>query len=186
VAVQQTTVIQMGSEKSVVGAVLLAMFFGPLGMLYSTVLGAGVMFFVSLLIVVPTLGIGLILTVPAGMIWAGFAADAHNKKLRGLSTHQAFGAHATVATASATPPAWHEDPHGSGRLRWFDGYQWTDHYADKPGAEAVPKQLEVGDEAATQVMEAGDQQAYCGTCGHAIGAEARFCSACGETQTTTG
>lgn len=29
-----------------------------------------------------------------------------------------------------TPPGWHSDPAGSGKLRWWDGTEWTEHYAD--------------------------------------------------------
>lgn len=34
-------------------------------------------------------------------------------------------------------PGWYDD--GSGRQRWFDGQQWTEHYA--PQAVAAPTQL---------------------------------------------
>jgi hypothetical protein len=85
----QQTVINVGSEKSVVGAVILALLFGPLGMLYSTALGAVVMFFVNLVVAVVTLGIGLLLTVPLGAIWAGIAASASNGRIRGAVSQAA-------------------------------------------------------------------------------------------------
>lgn len=78
----QPRVVVIGAEKSVAVAVLLSFFLGPLGMLYSTGLGAIVMFLANLVIVPATLGVGLLLTIPAGMIWAGSAASAHNQRLR--------------------------------------------------------------------------------------------------------
>jgi hypothetical protein len=50
--------------KSVGLAVFLGVFFGPLGLLYSTVPGAVIMFIANLLIGFVTLGVGLILTWP--------------------------------------------------------------------------------------------------------------------------
>lgn len=142
VAVQQTTVIQVGSHKSVAGAVVLALLFGPLGMLYATVVGALVMFFVNLLVVFVTLGLGLIFTIPIGAVWAGIAASNHNKRLGAVATQAVATPH---APAPAVPAGWHDDPEGSGRLRYWDGIGWTEHYADKPGAaasEPVPPQTE--------------------------------------------
>jgi hypothetical protein len=92
----QQTVINVGSRKSVGGAVVLALLFGPLGMLYSTVPGAIVMFFVNVIIAIPTLGLGLLLTLPAGAIWAGVAASGNNNRI---------GTSVTQQLAHSAPPA---------------------------------------------------------------------------------
>ena len=84
----QQTVINVGNRKSVGGAVILALLFGPLGMLYSTVAGAIVMFFVNLIIAIPTLGVGLLLTLPIGAVWAGVAASNNNNRLGAAVTQQ--------------------------------------------------------------------------------------------------
>ena len=75
---KQVIVVQ---GKSAGVAFLLTFFFGPLGMLYSTVSGALIMFFVSILIGIATLGMGLILTQIICIIWAVGAVDSSNKKL---------------------------------------------------------------------------------------------------------
>jgi hypothetical protein len=202
VAVQQTTVIQMGSAYKNVGlAILLAFLFGPLGMLYATITGGIVMFFVNIVVAVLTLGLGLFITIPLGILWAGLAASSHNKRLQAVATQQAAAGH---APASVGPPAaWHDDPDGSGRLRYYDGTRWTDHYADKPGQPpaspaqpaTVSEQLPPATEeptVATEVIEeeldvvlkpADPVRASCGSCGHDIDPQARFCSACGQAQT---
>jgi len=74
-------VIIVKSEKSPAIAVILAFFFGPLGLLYSTTTGAIVMFIVNIVVGVCTLGFGLFLTWPASAIWAYFAAKRYNAKL---------------------------------------------------------------------------------------------------------
>lgn len=102
VAVQQTTVIQVGSRKNVLGAVLLALFFGPLGMIYATVTGALVMFVVNIVVLIATLGLGLIVTVPLGALWAGIAASNHNDSL-GVAA-QAVASGAPIATSITQPP----------------------------------------------------------------------------------
>lgn len=133
VAVQQTTVIQVGTQKSVAAAVLLALFFGPLGMLYATIPGALIMIVVSIIIVVPTLGLGLLITLPICAIWAGIAANSYNQRLQGVSSQQAMTSHAAVS-----PAGWHDDPGGSGRLRYYDGMRWTDQYAAQAAPSAPP------------------------------------------------
>ena len=67
--------------KSVGIAIMLTLFFGPLGMFYSTIAGAIVMFVATLLALFLTAGIGLLLTWPVGVVWAAIAASSHNKKL---------------------------------------------------------------------------------------------------------
>ncbi len=77
--VQKIVVVQ--STKNVGVAVILALFFGPLGLLYSSVMAAVIMFFVTLVIGLITLGFGLLLTNPICAVWGGLAASSHNKKL---------------------------------------------------------------------------------------------------------
>lgn len=56
------TVIIMGSNKKSMGlAIILALFFGPLGLLYSSVTGGIIMLVVSGIIAVFTLGFGLLI-----------------------------------------------------------------------------------------------------------------------------
>lgn len=63
------------APKSVGLAVFLAFMFGPLGMLYSTIPGAIVMFIVSVFLIFGTAGLGLFLSLPVCMFWAGIAAS---------------------------------------------------------------------------------------------------------------
>jgi len=67
--------------KSMAVAILLAIFFGPLGMLYSTVMGGVVMIVISILVGIFTLGFGLFLTWPICVIWAAIATNAYNKNM---------------------------------------------------------------------------------------------------------
>lgn len=75
-------VMIVANEKSAGVAALLALLFGPLGMLYSTVLGAVVMFFINVFVLVGTAGLGLLITMPMSAIWAANAASQHNQRLR--------------------------------------------------------------------------------------------------------
>lgn len=74
------TVIIMGSNKKSMGlAIILALFFGPLGLLYSSVTGGIIMLVVSGIIAFFTLGFGLLLTFPICVIWAAIAVNDANK-----------------------------------------------------------------------------------------------------------
>lgn len=69
------------SAKSPGTAILLTILFGPLGMLYSTIPGAIVMFVLSLVVGIPTLGLGLLVIWPICVIWAAIAASSYNKRI---------------------------------------------------------------------------------------------------------
>lgn len=75
-----TTVIAVGQKKSMVAALLLTFFFGPLGLLYSTVSGALILLVLTVIIGFFTLGIGFIVGWLASMIWAAIAVSSNNKK----------------------------------------------------------------------------------------------------------
>jgi hypothetical protein len=65
-------------RKSVGIAILLTFFFGPLGMLYSTVPGALVMLAVSVVLGLMTAGFSIFLTWPVCIVWAAIAAHNYN------------------------------------------------------------------------------------------------------------
>jgi hypothetical protein len=46
-------------------------------------------------------------------------------------------------TRQLPPAGWYPDPVGGGRLRYFDGTAWTDHYAQPHGQMAASRQLGV-------------------------------------------
>lgn len=60
--------------KSVLLAFVLTFFFGPFGVLYSTVVGGIVMLFLCLIIGTLTIGFGLVLLWPICIIWGTVAA----------------------------------------------------------------------------------------------------------------
>lgn len=69
------------STKSMGISLVLTALFGPIGMFYSTVLGAIIMMLVYLIVGFITLGIGLLFLQPICMIWGAFAVKQYNKKL---------------------------------------------------------------------------------------------------------
>jgi hypothetical protein len=74
-------VVVVASTKSTGLSIALTFLFGPLGMLYSTIPGAIVMFIASLIALVFTMGLGLLITWPICIIWGYRATKAHNQKL---------------------------------------------------------------------------------------------------------
>ncbi|PTW46167.1 MULTISPECIES: hypothetical protein [Rhodovulum] len=55
-------------------AVLAALLLGPFGLFYVSRVAAIVMIVLTFVIALPTLGFGVLLTLPLGMLWAGIAA----------------------------------------------------------------------------------------------------------------
>lgn len=102
---QQTTqVIRVETGKTPV-AILLAFFFGPLGMLYVTVPGAIIMFFVSLIVAVLTFGLGLLITWPICIVWAAIAAKNSTTSSQIVMQTQTTTAPKPAVEAQAETPA---------------------------------------------------------------------------------
>ena len=69
----------MAQRKSIVLSLVLTFFFGPFGMLYSTVTGAIVMLILYVALGIPTLGWALAGLHPLAMIWGAWAAHTSNR-----------------------------------------------------------------------------------------------------------
>lgn len=78
----QTNIVVVGKSKSVGVAFILAFFFGPLGLLYASVLGGIVMFFAGILLFLVLPVVGAVIAWIGCLIWAVVAANAENEKLR--------------------------------------------------------------------------------------------------------
>jgi hypothetical protein len=78
-------VVMVGQQKSVAVAILLTFFFGPLGMFYSTVVGAIIMLIVNMVLTFVALALTdlmvwpLCITWPICIIWGAVAAGSSNK-----------------------------------------------------------------------------------------------------------
>lgn len=79
---QETARIIVQSKSMAVGS-LLALFFGPLGLFYSSVPGALIMLVVSVIVAFFTLGLGLLIIPVLSVLWAAIAISSHNNKLLG-------------------------------------------------------------------------------------------------------
>jgi hypothetical protein len=74
-------------DKSVPLAVVLTLFFGPLGLFYVSAWGAVSLVVLAAVAVVPTMGFVLIFVWPASIVWAVVAASKqHGDFLRGPTT----------------------------------------------------------------------------------------------------
>ena len=65
----------MGQRKSVVLSLVLTFFFGPFGMMYSTVVGGLIMLVLYVALGIPTLGWAIAVLHPIAMIWGAVAAS---------------------------------------------------------------------------------------------------------------
>ena len=78
---QQQNIMVVRLPKSMGVAVVLTVLFGPLGMFYSTIIGALIMLFFGGFLIIVTFGIGLLITWPISLIWTILAVQSHNSKL---------------------------------------------------------------------------------------------------------
>ena len=83
---QEQKVTVVTPTKSMGISILLTFLFGPLGMLYSTIMGAVVMGIISLPVGFFTAGLGLIVTWPICVIWGAVATSGYNKRLIAAAT----------------------------------------------------------------------------------------------------
>lgn len=78
--VQRATTAEVPTDKSVAVALVLTFLFGPLGLLYVTVLGGVLMTLLAIVVAIFTLGFGLILLWPITMVWGAVVAGQQHQK----------------------------------------------------------------------------------------------------------
>ncbi len=122
-------VVVVGSYKDPTAAALLGLFFGPLGLLYSTVTGAVIMFAVNMVVALLTFGLGLVLTWPISAVVGWQAAKSHNERLTAAAVGYHHPVTAPYPPTLAPAPGWYPDPHGLAPTRYWDGSSWTGHTA---------------------------------------------------------
>jgi hypothetical protein len=71
----------VANTKSIALSLVLTFFFGPLGMLYSTIWGALVMIVLSVPLFFLTFGHAAFLVWPISMMWGAWAAHSYNQRL---------------------------------------------------------------------------------------------------------
>lgn len=77
-----TVLIDAAPRKSLVLSLLLTFFLGPLGMFYTTILGALVMLAITTVVAIVTLFQGIPIVWPLCMIWGAWAGHRYNERQR--------------------------------------------------------------------------------------------------------
>jgi hypothetical protein len=97
----QQTFVVVGKQKSVGTAFLLAFLFGPIGLLYSSIIGGIVMFILSIIVGIITLGLGLFFVWFGCIIWAVIAANYTNQNaMKGMSINSSISSTQTSSNQS--------------------------------------------------------------------------------------
>lgn len=78
---QKPMVVVTTVTKSMGLSIILTVLLGPLGMFYSTVIGAIIMSVISIVVGVFTFGFGLLLMWPIAIVWGALATSTYNKNL---------------------------------------------------------------------------------------------------------
>lgn len=81
VQMNHSTTVVVTPTKSMGISIILTIILGPLGMLYSTILGGVIMSILFVVIGIVTLGFGLIVLWPICVIWGALATNAYNQKI---------------------------------------------------------------------------------------------------------
>ena len=77
----QTTRVVVAPRKSILISLILTFLFGPLGMLYSTIIGSIVMIIISIVAALLTAGGSIIVTWVVSMVWGLIAVERYNRKM---------------------------------------------------------------------------------------------------------
>ena len=77
----QTTRVVVAPRKSILISLILTFLFGPLGMLYSTIIGSIIMIIISIVAAVFTAGGSIIVTWVISMVWGLIAVERYNRKM---------------------------------------------------------------------------------------------------------
>jgi flagellar basal body-associated protein FliL len=99
------TVVIVNEGKSVGLAFLLAFLFGPLGLLYASVVGGIIMIVLSIIIGAMTLGAGLIITWIISIVWAVIAAGDSKQNSTTVVTHSESNIPGANAEANRMAPS---------------------------------------------------------------------------------
>jgi hypothetical protein len=136
--------------KSVFASLVLTFFFGPLGMFYSTGIGAFIMITLYIVVGIPTLGLGLLILHPIAMIWGAIAVSSFNSNISGMG---AIKEQQPVAAMSS--------------------------YKSRITEGETIKEKQVK-EVPSQIKNAGFNPKECILCGNSIDENDNHCSNCGE------
>ncbi len=71
--------------KSLIVAILLAVFLGPIGLFYASVTGALIMLVITAIIGFVTFGFGLFIPYAICIIWAIIAVNSYNKEILNIA-----------------------------------------------------------------------------------------------------
>lgn len=89
-------------DKSVGAALVLTFLFGPLGLLYSSVLGGLIMLVLGGFLMITTLGLAIVIVWPVSMLLGAVAASSKHSKYQAWLVGQTSG----TAATPPPPPSW--------------------------------------------------------------------------------
>ncbi len=135
---QPNQIVVVQSKKSMGVALILTFLFGPLGMLYSTVVGGLIMMVLTPVVTIMTLGIGALIMWPIQLIWAGIAVSSSNKKIDESMQQSRTGS----STPQPQPTAEAEKPKGveRGNLQYYND---ANSFSDQKIEELLKQQTEL-------------------------------------------